>query len=57
MSRIGNWELDIRSGAFLGSAEAFRLFDFGDNAGVRPLSDLDLALNFSGFDVPEKRAF
>ena len=40
IARVGNWELDVRSGAFLGSAETFKLFGFGLDAGVRPLSSV-----------------
>lgn len=44
IARVGNWELDLRSRAFLGSAEAFRLFEFGDEAGVRPLAQVRSAI-------------
>ncbi|MCU0627021.1 MAG: EAL domain-containing protein [Gemmatimonadaceae bacterium] len=38
IARVGNWELDPRSGAFLGSAETFRLLGLGHEAGIVPLS-------------------
>lgn len=38
IARMGNWELDVRSGAFIASAETVRLLRFGSGAGVRPLS-------------------
>lgn len=38
IARVGNWELDMRSGAFLGSREMFKLLRLGTEAGVRPVS-------------------
>jgi len=37
IARVGNWEYDVRSGAFVGSAESFRQLGFGDTAGVCPI--------------------
>ncbi|HYV97423.1 MAG TPA: EAL domain-containing protein, partial [Gemmatimonadaceae bacterium] len=44
IARVGNWEIDLRSGAFMGSAEAFRLFAFGDAAGVCPVARVRAAI-------------
>ena len=44
IARMGNWELDARSGAFIASAETFRLMRFGTEAGVRPLSMVRMAI-------------
>ena len=44
IARMGNWELDVRSGAFIASGETFRLLRFGTEAGVRPLSMVRMAI-------------
>lgn len=44
IARMGNWELDVRSGAFSASGETFRLLRFGTEAGVRPLSMVRMAI-------------
>lgn len=44
IARVGNWEVEMRSGAFLGSAEALRLFGVGTSAGLQPLGAIRGAL-------------
>ncbi len=44
IARIGNWELDVASGAFVASAETFRLLRLDPASGVLPLSVVRLAV-------------
>lgn len=48
IARVGNWELSLASGAFLGSAETFRLLSLGDHAAVVPLARVRQALDDEG---------
>ncbi|MES3033013.1 MAG: EAL domain-containing protein [Gemmatimonadota bacterium] len=44
IARIGNWELDVASGAFVASPETFRLFRLDPTSRVLPLSVVRLAV-------------
>jgi diguanylate cyclase (GGDEF)-like protein len=44
IARMGNWELDVRSGAFIASGETLRLLRLGAEAGVRPLSMIRMSI-------------
>ncbi len=44
IAHVGNWEYDVRSGAFIGSAEAFRQLGIGTTASVCPIARVRLAI-------------
>ena len=44
IARIGNWELDVASGAFAASAETYRLLRLDATPALRPLSEVRLAI-------------